>query len=99
MHLIVCCCPDGRPCWIMLTFAPSKSEQEQVSGLCNLVRLVDTDYDKVSVFSSPLKVFMLTAEENPTCQVTGTDLSLIQPLSWMPNCDFVMENSELQECR
>ncbi|KAJ0123112.1 methyltransferase domain-containing protein [Diaporthe amygdali] len=37
------------------------------------------------------------AEENPTCQVTGTDLSLIQPLSWMPNCQFVMENSELQD--
>ncbi|KAK2600667.1 hypothetical protein N8I77_010187 [Diaporthe amygdali] len=37
------------------------------------------------------------AEENPTCQVTGTDLSLIQPLSWMPNCQFVMENSELED--
>ncbi|KAL2272988.1 hypothetical protein FJTKL_05664 [Diaporthe vaccinii] len=37
------------------------------------------------------------AEENPTCQVTGTDLSLIQPLSWMPNCQFVMENSESQD--
>lgn len=27
----------------------------------------------------------------------GTDLSQIQPLSWMPNCQFVQENSELQD--
>ncbi|KAG6367081.1 hypothetical protein INS49_001263 [Diaporthe citri] len=37
------------------------------------------------------------AEDNPTCHVIGTDLSSIQPLSWMPNCQFVQENSELQE--
>lgn len=38
-----------------------------------------------------------TAEDNPTCSVIGTDLSSIQPLSWMPNCQFVQENSETQE--
>lgn len=27
----------------------------------------------------------------------GTDLSQIQPLSWMPNCRFVQENSETQD--
>lgn len=39
----------------------------------------------------------MVAEENPNCQVIGTDLSLIQPLSWMPNCHFSQENSELQD--
>lgn len=39
----------------------------------------------------------IPAEENPNCQVIGTDLSLIQPLSWMPNCRFVQQNSELHD--
>ena len=83
----------------LLTLAPSKSELAQASGLCNSVGFANTGYDRVLVSSSPLNVFPGTAEENPTCQVTGTDLSLIQPLSWMPNCQFVMENSELQDCK
>ncbi|KAK8104615.1 Secondary metabolism regulator laeA [Apiospora kogelbergensis] len=37
------------------------------------------------------------AEENPTSEVIGTDLSMIQPLPWTPNCQFVLENSETDE--
>lgn len=37
------------------------------------------------------------AEDNPTCNVIGTDLSSIQPLPWLPNCQFLQENSELQD--
>lgn len=48
------------------------------------------DVDCILAFPCP-------AEENPNCEVIGTDLSMIQPLSWMPNCRFIQENSELQE--
>ncbi|KAK7962068.1 uncharacterized protein PG986_002893 [Apiospora aurea] len=37
------------------------------------------------------------AEENPTSEVIGTDLSMIQPLPWTPNCQFVLENSETDD--
>lgn len=34
------------------------------------------------------------AEQNPSCQVIGTDLSAIQPTPRVPNCSFVVEDSE-----
>ncbi|KAK6829448.1 hypothetical protein PG995_004020 [Apiospora arundinis] len=37
------------------------------------------------------------AEENPTAEVIGTDLSMIQPLPWTPNCQFILENSETDD--
>ncbi|KAH9906952.1 S-adenosyl-L-methionine-dependent methyltransferase [Xylariomycetidae sp. FL2044] len=37
------------------------------------------------------------AEENPTTRVIGTDLSLIQPLSWTPNCELALQNSETDD--
>lgn len=38
-----------------------------------------------------------SAKENPTSFVIGTDLSQIQPVPWMSNCKFVVENSELED--
>ncbi|KAK8016817.1 hypothetical protein PG993_015006 [Apiospora rasikravindrae] len=40
---------------------------------------------------------VLDTEENPTSDVIGTDLSMIQPLPWTPNCQFVLENSETDD--
>lgn len=73
-----------------------QSERELVSGLYNLVSAVRLG--QTHFYQTLLSLLTQdAAEDNPTCSVIGTDLSSIQPLSWMPNCQFVQENSELQD--
>ncbi|KAJ4392306.1 hypothetical protein N0V93_005931 [Gnomoniopsis smithogilvyi] len=61
----------------------------------NIYRLLLDDKLAAAPLRSP--EYALDTEENPTCEVIGTDLTMIQPFSWMPNCRFIRENSELED--